>query len=126
MARILTPTLAVIAVAVPAVALACGACIEDRIAATYDHATVTAAAASGHQVVFGAIEGAVDPRRAGQRIRALAPKIHGVHGKTLHVSVDPAAFSFALDRRATPQSVIDELERRVGIAGLRLTVIRVQ
>jgi hypothetical protein len=106
---------------------ACGACIEDKIAATYDHATVTAAAAKGDRVVFGAIDGPIDTRQVSERLRATAPKIHGVRQGTVHASTAPPAFSFAMDRRAQPaEAAVAELEQRLAIPGLRLTVIRVQ
>ena len=38
-------------------AYACGACIEDKVAATYDHAVVTKATAKGQVVVFGTFDG---------------------------------------------------------------------
>jgi hypothetical protein len=110
----------------PAVALGCGACIEDKIAATYDHALVTAAAAQGNQVVFGAIDGAVNAQRVAERIRAVAPKIRGVEKSTVRASGAPAAFSFVIDGRVTAKSAVAKLERRLGEPGLHLTVIRVQ
>jgi hypothetical protein len=87
---------------------------------------VTAAAAKGDRVVFGAIDGAIDARRVSERIRAVAPKSAGVHGPTVRASAAPGAFSFALDRGSTAQSVVDELERRLALPGLRLTLIRIQ
>ena len=116
----------VVLVMVPGLALGCGACIEDKIAATYDHATVTAAATRGDRIVFGAIDGAVDPQRVRERILAMAPRVRGVRKQTVHASIAPPAFSFGLDRRATPESAVAELERRMAVPGLRLTVIRVQ
>ena len=111
----------------PAFAQACGACIEDKVAATYDHAMVTHAAALGRQVVFGAIDGAVEPQRVSERIRGSAAKVKGVQRGSVHVSIEPPAFSFALDPRAqTPQAAAQEFERRLAMPGLRLTVIRVQ
>src|SRR5215470_13558454 len=47
----------------PATASACGACIEDKIAATYDHALIDRAIASHRQVVFVAIEGPLSPEK---------------------------------------------------------------
>ena len=112
---------------VPALAQACGACIEDKVAATYDHAIVTHAAARGQRVVFGAIDGAVEPQRVRERIRRSAAKVKGLQRGSLHVSAEPAAFSFALDPRAqTPEAATQDLERRLAMPGLHLTVIRVQ
>ena len=38
-------------------ALACGYCVEDKIASTYDHALVTQALAHKHHVAFFHIDG---------------------------------------------------------------------
>ena len=38
--------------AAPMTAIACGACVEDRVAATYDHAVMTQAVARHHVLVF--------------------------------------------------------------------------
>ena len=47
-----------LALIVPATrALACGHCIEDKIAAVYDYALVTQATARNHEVVFFALAG---------------------------------------------------------------------
>ena len=111
----------------PAIAQACGACIEDKVAATYDHATVTSAAAKKQRVVFGEIDGPVDPRRVSEGILSMAAKIQGVQRGTVHASVAPPAFSFVLDPRVkTAAAATSELERRLAVPGLRLTVIRVQ
>ena len=112
--------------ALPGLAYACGACLEDKVAATYDHATVTSAASHGKVVVFGQLEGTADPQRATERIRASGGRVRGVQAGTLRASAAPAAFSFALDPRVqTPEAAALELERRVAMDGLHLTVIRV-
>jgi hypothetical protein len=111
----------------PAVALGCGACIEDKVAAAYDHAMVIHAAARGQRVVFGAIDGTVEPQRVSERIRGSAAKVKGVQRGTVHVSIEPPAFSFALDPNAqTPEAATRELERRLAMPRLHLTGIRVQ
>src|SRR5262249_56109157 len=45
----------------PVCASACNACLEDKIAATYDWRVVSQAKERGHTVVFAAIRGAVSP-----------------------------------------------------------------
>ena len=45
------------AVAISSSVYACGVCIEDKVAATYDHAIVHQAIASHRQVIFVALEG---------------------------------------------------------------------
>src|SRR3982750_1452609 len=43
-------------------AAACGYCVEDKIAATYDHAVVTQAFARKHQVAFFHVDGTASRR----------------------------------------------------------------
>lgn len=119
-----TRWLAVLAVAAPSLALACGVCIEDKIAATYDHAILTKAKAKNQIVVFGAIEGS-NASQAGARIVTIAAGIKGVQRGTTLTSAEPPAFSFVLDPRAQkPEAAIAELQRRVDMPGVRLAFIR--
>jgi hypothetical protein len=113
--------------ALPALALGCGVCIEDKVAATYDHAIVAKAAAKKQVVVFGAVDGVnINASRATERIIAAAADVKGVQRGTARTSVEPSAFSFALDPRAqTPEASIADLQRRIDVPGLRLTFIRV-
>ena len=115
------------AMLMPALALGCGVCIEDKVAATYDHAIVMKAAVKKQLVVFGAVDGAnVNAARVSERIVAASVDVKGVQRGTTLTSVEPAAFSFALDPRAqTPEAAIADLQRRLDMPGLRLTFIRV-
>jgi len=101
-------------------ARACGACIEDKIAATYDHGVVQQAAARGRVVVFCAIDGPFDARR----IKASVANVRGVDAASLRSSAQPGALSFAIDpARQTPQRAVDALQRSVP-AGTRLVVVK--
>ena len=80
----------------PTLAHACGACIEDKVAATYDHSIVTQAAARGQPMVFGAIDGAKRP--AGIRAGSIGRERY--RRRTLNFSpstnsspVDPGPFT---------------------------------
>ena len=75
-------------------ALACGYCVEDKIAATYDHAVVTQAFARKHHVVFLHVDGAVTSRAAFERAAYAAP---GVDAGSVRVSSDLLTVSFAYD-----------------------------
>ncbi len=101
-------------------AVACGACVEDKMAATYDHAQVEQAAAQGKVVVFCDLRGPVPGRDA---LRAAAP-VDGVATGSLRLSAEPAALSFVLDPAAkTPQAAADALARSLG-GGVQLSVLR--
>ena len=110
--------------AVPGRAIACGACIEDRIAATYDHAIVKDAIGRRMQVVFVAIEG---PRAAamGARLAALTAQVPGVRPGSFRTSSFPAAFSFAVGRDRKPRQVVDRFMAALREPGIDMRVIRV-
>ena len=68
--------LLLLAIAAPAAVWACGVCIEDKVAATYDHAVVQRAAATGKAMVYCEIHGSLDTRRwqgAARQVRGLDP-----------------------------------------------------
>ena len=106
--------------------LACGVCIEDKVAATYDYSIVMTAIAKHHVVVFGQIEGAVDMQAAVAKIAAAAPHLRGVDRKTVRTSVSPAAFSFALDPAVqVPAAALAEMQKRLRMQGVKLSILRV-
>jgi len=110
------------------VAVACNACLEDRIAATYDWQVVAAARRNGHTVVFTTLVGPVTPgddalaRRIVRRLSATP----GVDPGTVRVSLAPPAASFACDpERRAPTDLVSSMNERLRSSGLRLTVVRV-
>lgn len=74
--------------------LACGYCVEDKIAATYDHAVVTQAFARKHHVVFLHVDGVPPSRAALERAAYAAP---GVDAGSVRVAADLLTVSFAYD-----------------------------
>jgi hypothetical protein len=109
-----------------AASLACGVCVEDKVAATYDHAVVMRAGALRHLVVFGEIDGAVDVKTVIAGIPAAAKRVQGIDRGTVRTSASPSAFSFALDPAAqSPESAVAELQKRLRTHGVRLSVLRV-
>jgi hypothetical protein len=116
---------AALAAVAPATGLACGACDEDKIAATYDHAVIDAAIARHRQVIFVAIEGPVDGQQIGTRLVAAAAKVRGVQAGTVRTSLAPPAFSFVLDTTQTPQAAVAGFRKAVGDSTARLTIVRI-
>jgi uncharacterized protein (DUF2236 family) len=107
-------------------AFACGVCVEDKIAVTYDQAVITQAARSGQLVVFAAVEGAADAKRSSVALKRAASRVHGIDGASVRVATDPAAVSFALDAKArTPEQALKAIEQGAGPLGLHLTMLRV-
>lgn len=103
-------------------AFACGVCVEDKVAATYDWDVVQKASARHHIVVFAAVEAPADPRV----LREAAARAKGVDRGTPRAAANPRALSFALDpRRSNPLAALAAIEREPGLHGVRLTLIRV-
>ena len=90
-----TIVLAAAAAAASGAAWACGTCAEDKIAATYDYATVQRAAAAGRVMVYCEITGLYDAAK----VQAAARRVRGLDPASLRISAEPAALSFALDEK---------------------------
>jgi hypothetical protein len=122
------PTLLAAAGALAAqLAHACGVCIDDKVAAAYDHAVVTGAAGRGHVVVFAEVHG---PRAASDRMgaaRAAARRVPGIAAESVRTSQELAALSFALDPRVrSPQAALAAVEAAARPPGaLRLELLKV-
>ena len=98
-----------VALLLSAQALACGVCVEDKIAACYDHAVIQAARGRGQEVAFFAVQGALSP----MILKKTLESIRGVQAGTVRVSVENAAVSFAYDpRRTNAVAVADAMEKR--------------
>lgn len=105
------------------VASACGVCVEDKVAATYDHAVIARAAANRQQVVFVAVNGPVDGDALGRKVAKAHVK--GVVAGTVRVSATPAAFSFVLDAREEPARAVAGFRRALDDSRAELTVVRI-
>ena len=122
------PLLIAIAAALGALApgvWACGACIEDKVAATYDQAVIDRAVASHRQVVFVAIEGPVSASKVVAQVPAVASKVRGVQVGSLRTSTSPPAFSFVLDSGQDPRAAVSTFRKGVTGQETQLVAIRV-
>jgi len=111
----------------PAGALACGHCVEDKIAAVYDHSVITRALAEKHQVVFFAMDGVLTTDEATrQMLERLAAGSRGVDPGSARVSTDAAALSVAFDPQRAPLAVVQrELGKKLAARRLSLLLLRV-
>jgi hypothetical protein len=101
--------------------LACGACAEDKVAATYDHAVVRQAAARGDVMVFCEVRGPVDA----SRLKKAALKVPGVRPRSVRMSAQPAALSFAVDpTMQSAHGAVERMQRAAG-PGTRLAIVQV-
>ena len=98
-------------------ALACGYCIEDKVAAAYDHAVLTKAAAAKHRVAFFHVDGAA-PRAALEKAVYAA----GADRGSVRVATEQQALSFAFDPARTP---LASIQSRIEKAG-RVTLMPLQ
>jgi uncharacterized protein (DUF1800 family) len=102
-------------------AFGCGACDEDKIAATYDHRLVTEAAVRGDAVVFCAATGSFDQHR----LREAARRVRGIRVSSVRSSNEPATVSFALDLSLqSPHAAVASLQRALP-SPMQLTLLRV-
>ena len=107
--------------------LACGYCIEDKIAAVYDHGVVTRAVAQKHQVAFFALEGAMPSGENARRVlEAIANAAFGVDKGSARVSVESASLSVAFDPVRAPVVTLEHrLARGLATHGLSISVLRI-
>ena len=96
--------------ATPLAAMACGVCLEDKVAATYDHALVQRALEQHRVIVFAEPHGSVEPAKL-KAMAAKAARAPGVDASTVRTSAAPQSVSFVLDpRRATPRATLASLQ----------------
>jgi len=107
-------------------ALACGYCVEDKIAAAYDHAVVVHALARKHHVAFFHIDGTLVPGESTRRaLEAIAESTKGVDKGTARVSVESASLAVAFDPRRTAfMDVQKGLETKLAARKLSLLPLR--
>jgi hypothetical protein len=120
------PAALVLACIAPA-ALACGYCVEDKIAAAYDHAVVARALGENHHVAFFHVDGAPAPRESTRRrLEALANSAAGVDRGSARVSVDSLTLSVAFDPRRAPLATVHKaLEKKLAVMKLSLMPLKV-
>lgn len=104
----------------PVAADACGACVEDKIAATYDHALAMRAVARGEVMVYCEVTGSYDRHRLSQ----VARRVRGIDVDSVRTSVQPATVSFAVDpSKLSPEAAVEATQRGLS-KNARLTIVR--
>src|SRR5262245_8561352 len=114
------------ALALPLPGFACEICVEDQVAATYDHAVVEKAEAAGHLVLFTAVHGkTAGAAHREAAIRSAIASVAGVDRSSIRLSADPPAASFAWDpKRITSRTVLRAINNRLAGSGLALVALR--
>jgi hypothetical protein len=110
----------------PAAAQACGVCIDDKVAAAYDHAVVTRAADRGLVVVFAEVRGHGAAAQFVPAARRAAARVKGVVAASVRSAEAPAALSFALDTRVrSPDAALAAVEEAAAKSGVKLALLKV-
>jgi hypothetical protein len=119
-------TLAVLAtaIAMSGAAYGCGVCIEDKVAATYDHAVIRQAIAAHRQVIFVALDGN-DATRVGERIARAAGHVPGMQRLSVRYAVSPPALSFALANNVAPDKALAAFQKAVAGMDVRMRIVRI-
>ena len=106
------------------VAMACGHCPEDLIAAVYDHALAQRTLALRHETLFFVWDGPIarsDELR--QKLMALAEAVPGVDRGSARVSMEPTALAVTFaPQRYSARAVEAALEQK--LASMKLTIMR--
>jgi hypothetical protein len=94
-------------------AIACGYCVEDKIAAAYDHAVVVSALDRRHEVAFLSIEGG--PAKGQERaIAGAVESVAGVDRGTVRVSIESGSVRKKLAAKGTRASLLKVLDDKIG------------
>ena len=118
--------LAAIGAAAALAAQACGVCVEDKVAAAYDHAVVERAREKGEVVVFAQVRGRGASAESVGAARAAGKRVSGVVARSVRGSSDLEAISFALDPRVrSPEAALAAVERAAGAAVVKLELLKV-
>jgi hypothetical protein len=106
---------------------ACGVCVEDKIASTYDHALVTRAVAMGLHVAFFHLDGDAPHDEATRRsVLEAAEGSAMVLKGSARVSVDTMTLSFAFDpSRARLIDIQSRIDRKLAARKLTLFPMKV-
>jgi hypothetical protein len=105
-------------------ALACGYCVEDKVAAAYDHAVVVSAMDRRHEVAFLSIEGAAKGRE--RAIAGAVESVAGVDRGTVRVSLEGGAVSFAFDpAQGTASAIVVGVRKKLAPKGAHVDLLRV-
>ncbi|HZT63862.1 MAG TPA: hypothetical protein VFA36_12045 [Burkholderiales bacterium] len=105
--------------------LGCGYCVEDKIAAAYDHAVVVSATDRGHEVAFLSIEGTTAKSQERSIVSAVE-SVAGVDRGTVRASLEGGAVSFAFDPARTPvSSIVGNIRKKLAAKGVRVSLLKV-
>ena len=108
-------------------AIACGHCIEDKVAAVYDHAIVVKAVHEKHVVAFFGIEGPLVVNTASkQDIQKIIGSINGVDLNTSRISLETGSMSLAFNPTLLSYpTLLDSLDKKLKVKKLSVFPLEV-
>jgi len=123
------PTATCVAALLMAVATsagACGYCVDDKVAAAYDHAVTERAFAQGHEIAFLSLDLARPATRDTETaIRNAIERVPGVDRDSVRVALEAGGLSLAFDpKRAPAGSLLNALDAAVAPLGARTALLR--
>jgi hypothetical protein len=107
-------------------AFACGYCVEDKIASTYDHAVITRALGQKHHVAFFHLDGPVTPGEAAKRsVESMVESTPGVDKGSVRVALETLTVSFAFDPARSPLMAVQAaMDKKLAAKKLSLMPLR--
>ena len=107
------------------VAMACGHCMEDRVASVYDHALVEHSKKSKQLMMYLVWDGPVDRTAATRQwlLKALGG-VPGVTAKSVRVSLDPPTMALAYDPVHTSSADLEKaIQGKLSAKGLTASAL---
>jgi len=105
--------------------MACGHCLEDRVASVYDHALTSRSAQQGQTMMYLTWEGPIDRTAATRQwlIKAIGA-VQGVVGHSVRVSMEPPTIALAFDPLHTRASDIEKaIQRKLATKGMTASAL---
>ena len=106
--------------AMPVLGMACGHCLEDRVASVYDHALVAHSKLHKQTLMYLVWDGPVDRTPATRQwlLKAIGA-IQGVVGASVRVSMEPPTIALAYDPLRTRAADLEKaLQAKLAVKGL--------
>jgi len=102
--------------------MACGHCIEDKIAAVYDYSVVSKAVSEKHNVAYFGIDGPIVVNTANkQSLQTAISALKGIDVNSLRISLEAGSLSLAFDPKAVSYATLLEgLEKKLKLKNLTI------
>ena len=107
-------------------ALACGHCVEDQVAAVYDHALVKRTLGRGHHVAFFSLDGSLESNsRQRSTIERAAKRVAGVDARSVRLSIESSALAVGFDpARTSAEQIRQSVMQALILKGVSVQLLR--